>query len=167
MLSCTGWGATYCLIFIDTLPIFPLLSLSILLISLPCSCLEEMKDHVESSEELDSILTDSTQSKGKDKDKGVEEALTLAHSHALISHTSLFISGFLLVATAAELKFTSSGESSALCSRVLPSFTLLVSVFSPVCLHLLSAGAGGRQAVCTCSSRATCICKSSLPISGP
>ena len=54
--------------------IFPL-PLSILLFSLRYSCLEEIKDHVEISEEPDSVLTDSIQSKGK----GTEEALTLAH----------------------------------------------------------------------------------------
>lgn len=80
------------------------------------SRLEEVKDVVESSEEPDSILPDSIQSKGK----GVGEALRL-------SRTSLFISRFLLAATAAGLKFTAPGESSALCTRVLPRFTLLVS----------------------------------------
>uniref|UniRef100_A0A3B4ZQ66 Mono-ADP ribosylhydrolase 2 n=1 Tax=Stegastes partitus TaxID=144197 RepID=A0A3B4ZQ66_9TELE len=73
---------------------------------------EETKDRVESSEEPDSILTDSIQPKGK----GTEEALTHAHRRALISHASLFMSRFLLVATAAELKFTSFREPSVLCS---------------------------------------------------
>lgn len=86
------------------------------------------------------------------------------HGRALISCTSLFISSFLLEATAAELKFTSFKESSVLCSQVLPSFSC--PFFSPACHHLVrSAGTGGRQAVCTCSFRAKWICKSSLPIS--
>lgn len=103
----------------SNLPLFPL---TILFISLHRPCLGEMRDPVKSPEEPDSILTGSVQSKGK----GVE-ALTLAPWQALISPTSLFISGFLLVATAAELKFPSPRESSALCNRVLHSVTLLVS----------------------------------------
>ena len=104
-----------------------------------------MRDLVESSEEPDSIPTGSIQSKGK----GMEEALTPAtHWQALISHKTLFISRFLLVATAAELKFPSLWESSVLCSRVLHRLTLLVAAPTPlVCLHLLSVGAA-RQFVC-------------------
>ena len=61
----------------------------------------------------------------------------------LIQHTLLFLSGFLLVATAAELKFTSFREFSVLCSQVKFTFALLVSV-SPVCLHLLASIGKGR-----------------------
>lgn len=130
MLSCMGQQIAWLSLSLLT---FSALSLSILFIFLPYACLEEMKDSVELSEEPDLIPPDSIQSKGK----GVgEDSHSLAHWHALILHTSLFISGFLLVATAAELKFTSPRESSALCSQVLPGFTLLVSVSSPPSLSI-------------------------------
>lgn len=74
------------------------LPLSILLISFPYSYLEEMKDPVEISGEPDSILTDSIQSKGKGGRRGATHTLT----HSYLAH-NLWISGFLLVATAAEL----------------------------------------------------------------
>lgn len=78
MLFCTGRGATDFIIVIASAHTFPLDS-SLFLSS--CTCLEEMKDHVESSGEPDSIPTDSIQSKGK----GVEEALTPHTYLALIS----------------------------------------------------------------------------------
>lgn len=90
---------------------------------------------------------------------------------ALISYTSLFMSGFLLVATAAELKLAPSKGSSALCSQVLLRFTPLVSLFiflflPPACLNLpRSVGAGSRQPLCSGSSRAKRTCKSSLHVS--
>ena len=72
--------------------------------SLPVDCflklifssLEEMKDSFEGSEEPDSTLP-----KGKDMEEG------LSFSQRLIQYTSLFLSGILLVSTAAKLKFTS------------------------------------------------------------
>lgn len=76
-----AWLSQHLLKF-STLP-----PLSILFISLPCSCVEEMKDLVEGSEEPDSIPTDSIQSKGK----GVGEALTLAHCCVLISNARLYL----------------------------------------------------------------------------
>lgn len=165
MFFCTGWGATDCLIIIASPHIFTPLSLSILLISLPYSCLEEMKDHVESSEEPDSTLTDSIQSKGKGR-RGSTRARSLARSY--LAHVSIY-KRILISGHSCWIKIHFIRR---ILSAVQPSVTQLhlscLRFFSPVCLHLLlSVGAGGRQAVCTCSSRAKCICKSSLPISGP
>lgn len=99
-------------------------SLSILLISLPCSYLEEMKDPVESSEERDSILTDSIQSKGK----GMGEALTLTRSH--LQHN------FYLYA---ESQVLISGHSCRIkihfIRRILSAVQLSVSQFHPPCLR--------------------------------
>ncbi len=89
MLSCTGWGGNRLLGCYSLSSNFPL-SLSVLFISPPYSFPEEMKDLVESSQELESILTDSIQSKGK----GVGEALTLRSYLARLSiYKLILISG--------------------------------------------------------------------------
>lgn len=121
--------------------------------------LEEMKDLIESSE-ADSTATVSIQSKGK----GVEGALSLFSQCANILRTSLFINRFLLVLlSSAELKFPPPDESSALCSRVLQCFTLLVSDSLPLSVSIFFSqwGQGSSQSVWMSSSRAKRICKSS------
>ncbi len=142
MLFCTGWGATNCLIIIASPHIFYHLSLSVLLISPPYSRLEEMKDHVESSEKPDSILTDSIQSKGKGVG-GSTRTRSLPRSY--LAHVSIY-KRILISGRSCWIKIHFIRR---ILSAVQPSVTQLhlpcLRFFPPVCLHLLpSVGAGRR-----------------------